>query len=188
MSKRRTVIAFLTGQSDPNGNVLSAVQLDFLELAGISDARILKLNFPYGAPMGFGEKVPLIKASWNNGKQYFASRLARFSSRYRGEVMAEFADDDRVILLAGSCGLELLNNLKMPHEFLQQTHVFAYGPVSRKVPDCATLWRVQGTRDLISKVWHPQPDRVVDCHHMNYLESPETLILFLEFYQMVKNL
>ena len=58
---------------------------------------------------------------------------------------------DRTLFLAGSSGLELLYNLDLPNADLARIHVFAYGPVARRLPACDACF-VQG-RDLISRLF-----------------------------------
>ncbi|MDB6078347.1 MAG: hypothetical protein JWO82_2094, partial [Akkermansiaceae bacterium] len=146
----RSVIAFLTGQSDPASNALSEDQRAFLDrLSFLPDEKFAR-NFPYrSVPRPF-RKIPLLTASLNNSLQYLRSRQPRFAATHRDEIIRTFSPYDRVIFLAGSCGLELFSNLHLPADFTAKAHVFAYGPVSRNLPRCATLWRVQGSGDRIS--------------------------------------
>lgn len=186
MVEERSVIAFLTGQSARNRTALDESQRRFL--AGLpvgGDVVKLDVNFPYHPDTLPYASPALPVASWNNIVQYVRSRSASFAALHREQVLAAFCGYSRVILLAGSCGLELLANLALPPEFLSRTHVFAYGPVSRSVPRCATLEIVQAKKDFISRRWHRRADHHVDCGHMGYLESPEIRALFLDFYHRV---
>jgi hypothetical protein len=85
---------------------------------------------------------------------------------------------------AGSCGLELFNNLQLPVDAIRKVSVFAYGPVARRRPDCVHLL-VGATRDSISKHYFPAPDHIVDCGHMNYLSNPIVRTLCREFIERV---
>lgn len=184
MSEGRVIVAFLTGQSDPRSNALSPVQRGFFERSPVLEEERLRLNFPYVPSMEWRE-TPLIRASISNASQYFTSRRPDFSQRYREGFLGAFGGAGAVILLAGSCGLELLVNLRLPESFRRVLHVFAYGPVSRSVPDCASLVLVQGSRDAISRHWHRKVDHVIPCGHMEYLETEEMMRLFTSFYQRV---
>lgn len=185
MNKRSTIVAFLTGQSDPTGNALTVAQLEFLKASPAASGEILELNFPYEAAGPRFRRMPLWRASLNNAMQYLGSRRAAFRLRHREPFIEKFSPYERVILLAGSCGLELLVNLQLPEALRAKLHVFAFGPVSRSLPEVGTLWLVQGKRDLISRGWHRRPDYLIDCHHLNYLEAEETRTLFVRFYHSV---
>ena len=51
--------------------------------------------------------------------------------------------------LAGSCGLELFNNLALPTHLQGRCAILAYGPTARRMPD-TTVEVVVGRRDWIS--------------------------------------
>lgn len=184
MNDREVIVAFFTGQSDPSGNALSPGQREFLSRSGVPPEQRLELNFPY-QPSAAWRNTSLLGASLANARQYLGSRNEAFAETHREAFLETFSGFPNVILLAGSCGLELLANLRLPEAFLRRLHVFAYGPVSRSIPSCATFWIVQGKRDPISKWWHPKADHVISCGHMDYLESEETSRLFAEFYHGV---
>ena len=88
-------------------------------------------------------------------------------------------------VLAGSCGLELFNNLHLPDALRRRTHIFAYGPVSRQIPEVASHLFVQGTHDWLSRFYHPQVQHRYSCPHMGYLQAPETLRLFHDYQRKV---
>lgn len=92
--------------------------------------------------------------------------------RYQPLALALLERADRTLLLSGSCGLELFNNLHLPAEVLSRVSLFAYGPVARKRPACRHLL-VQGHRDAISRLWFPQVDRRIESGHMDYLTRPD---------------
>jgi len=183
MNDSHTIVAFLTGQSDSSSDALSQSQWEFLSRSPVPEAEKMRMNFPYSGTAAGWRSIPLWQASIHNTLQYWTSRHEAFSLKYREHIMATFAGYERMIFLAGSCGLELLVNLRLPPEFMQRVHVFAYGPVSRSLPECALLWRVRGRQDHLSKRWHPVVDHILECGHMDYLESLETQRLFSDFYQ-----
>lgn len=184
MNEERVIVAFFTGQSDPRTNALSPLQLGFLDRSPVSPEQRLDLNFPYRLAAPWSE-TNLLLASFSNVRQYLASRRPSFVERHRLPFQQTFSSAGKVILLAGSCGLELLVNLRLPEQDLRRLHVFAYGPVSRSLPRCASLETVQGKRDAISRWWHPQVDHVISCGHMDYLEAEETMALFSAFHRRV---
>lgn len=165
-------IAFLTGQSDAGGCALSDAQRRFLDRLEVP--RAIPWNFPYDLGSRPYMPVPLLRASLNNAWQYWASRSRAFRARHRPAVERMLDGAERSLLLAGSCGLELFNNLALPRTQLDRVVVFAYGPVARRRPDCEAVL-VQGRRDLVSRCWFRRVDAYVDAGHMDYLAQDEVL-------------
>lgn len=172
-------VAFLTGQSRPPSAALSPVQAAFLAALPVPAAGRWPWNFPYPAP-GSGEDrhapAPLLRASLRNGAQYFRSRRRGFAPRHRAAVETLLARAEHTLLLAGSCGLELFNNLGLPAAWLARVSVFAYGPVARRRPGCA-CFLVQGRGDVLSRWYFPAVDARVDVGHLDYLTDPAVLAL-----------
>jgi hypothetical protein len=175
-------VLFLTGQSDAPRCSLSPVQRAFLDALPLPASAKLPLNFPYDAGTAPWRNVSLLTASINNARQYRASRRPDFAARHAPRVMRELARAPRTLILAGSAGLELLSNLRLPREALDRVQVFAYGPVARRLPDCACVL-VQGRRDWVSRFWFRSVDHRVECTHLDYLESPEVLALCVQTLQ-----
>ena len=169
-------VAFLTGQSDAPRCALSPAQRAFLDALPLPAPARLPLNFPYNAGTAPWRHVPLVAASINNARLYLASRRPDFAARHAPRVVRELTRTPRTLILAGSSGLELLANLRLPREALDRLHVFAYGPVARRLPDCPCVL-VQGRRDWVSRWWFRTVDHRVECTHLDYLESPEVLSL-----------
>jgi hypothetical protein len=165
-------IAFMTGQSDPPSCALAADQHAFLDALLAPEREKVRCNFPYDRASREVLDVPLWRASLNNVRQYTASRSDRFARTYRPHVLAMLDQADRTLLLAGSCGIELLNNLHLPEPVLRAVYVFAYGPVARRRPACRH--EIAGSRrDVISRRWFPAPDAWVDANHLGYLGSEQ---------------
>lgn len=155
---------------------LSPVQASFLKRLAGRGRHLIFRNFPYFEPPGVHRPVSLLLASWRNGWDFWSSRWPGFQKRYRAPVQELILRAPKTVFLAGSCGLELLSNLGLPPEVLNRVGVFAYGPVVRRPPPVG-LYSVQGRDDWISRSFQPPVDRVVDCHHLDYLESPQVLAL-----------
>jgi hypothetical protein len=170
---------FLTGQSDPQRCALSPEQQAFLDALPLPAAARLSLNFPYDADTPPWRHIPVLIGSVNNTRQYTHSRQAIFADRHAPPVQQLLGRARRTLILAGSCGLELLANLRLPREALERVHVFAYGPVARRLPDCPCVL-VQGRRDWVSRLWFRTVDHRVDCGHRDYLQSPEVLSLCIQ--------
>ena len=181
MSSPNYCAAFLTGHSVPGCTGLSHAQRDFQHRSALPSSHWLPWNFPYNETGPFPEPVPLFAASVHNLRHYLRSRRDEFRRQHRQAVIERFSRWPTVILLAGSCGLELLANLELPHETLARLHVFAYGPVSRSVPAAASCRLVQGRGDWLSRCFHRRVDHRIDCPHLGYLDAPETLALFNAF-------
>lgn len=174
-------VAFLTGQSHPPSAALSPSQAAFFAALPVPAESQVTLNFPYPfeAPVHPFTRTPLLLASLRNARQYFASSRPAFAEQHRTAVEALLARADRTLFLAGSCGLELFNNLALPVSALERVTIFAYGPVARRRPDCDCLL-VQGRRDWISRRYFRRVDVRVDSGHMDYLDNPSVVALATE--------
>jgi hypothetical protein len=170
-------VVFLTGQSDPGRCALSPVQQAFVDALPLPAAAKVSRNFPYAETTAW-RPTSLLTASVFNARQYLASRRPDFATRHAPGVRQQLAQAHRTLILAGSSGLELLANLSLPRDVLDRLDVFAYGPVARRIPDCACVL-VQGRRDWVSRAWFSRVDHRVECGHLDYLESPEVLSLCL---------
>jgi hypothetical protein len=179
------VVGFITGHSVPGCTGLSPAHRDFQRRSAAPEQNWLPYNFPWQETFPFRKPQNLLIASWRNVRHYLQSRRPAFREQHRAGVVALVSKYDAVILVAGSCGLELLNNLDLPSETRRRLHVFAYGPVSRRRPEVASCFLVQGERDLISRWFHRQVDARFPCHHMGYLAAAETVRLFDSFYSRV---
>lgn len=169
-------ILFLTGRSDPRSAALSPVQTAFLDALPAPDDWKVRVNFPYPAVTPPYRETPLLSASWRNFIQFAGSWREAFAGRYRGQVLERIEAAGRTFVLAGSNGTELLANLRLPAAVLARLHVFAYGPVARRLPDCDHRL-VQGRRDWISRAWFRTVEARVNCGHLDYLGDPEVLRL-----------
>ena len=167
-------VVFLTGQSDPGSCALSPVQAAFLAALPLTDAERGPLNFPYRAGLAPHRPTPLLRASWHNTRLTLAAQRPGFARAHAAPVDAELSLATRTLVLAGSCGLELLRALDLPAATLARLHVLAYGPVSRGRPACA-VETVVGRGDRISLVRPAAADHVVPCGHLDYLTSPDVL-------------
>lgn len=174
-------IAFITGRSQPDCWLLSPQQSAFLEKLELRLAQPVNVNFPWqDMPARVYPKTGLLRASVNNAREYLRSRQRDFVPRYQPSALRLLERADRTLLLSGSCGLELFNNLHLPAEVLTRISLFAYGPVARRRPACRHLL-VQGQRDVISRLWFSQVDVRINGGHMDYLTRPELPELCRQF-------
>jgi hypothetical protein len=179
------IAAFITGHSLPGCTGLSHEQQDFQQRSGIGTAQWLHHNFPWTETHPFPQHFSLISASFHNVSHYLASRRPAFALAHREAAVALLGQYETILLLAGSCGLELFNNLHLPEALRRRIHIFAYGPVSRQLPAVASHFLVQGTHDWLSRFYHPQVQHRYPCAHMEYLQAPETLQLFNDYHRKV---
>ncbi|MBM7505631.1 hypothetical protein ACFPER_00845 [Agromyces aurantiacus] len=169
------LVGFLTGRSDPSTTALSPAQSAFLDALPVAAHERLDVNFPYAPASGPWRPTPLPLASVRNARDYAGSRRPSFARRHAAAVGEALARADRTLVLAGSCGLELLANLGLDAAALAGVHVLAYGPVARSRP-AASLEVVVGRRDALARAWVRRTglvDHEVDAGHLDYLASPE---------------
>jgi hypothetical protein len=169
-------IAFLTGQSNAACWALTPVQTAFLARLQRGNRQLHGCNFPYRPESPSYEPVPLLKASVHNSAQYLLSRRQTFSERHQAAVLDLLSRHPHTVLLAGSCGLELFNNLSLSSVWLNRVSVFAFGPVARRRPDCRHVL-VQGRHDGISRMFFNSVHHQVDCGHMDYLQQEAVVTL-----------
>lgn len=177
-------VAFLTGQSNPVSWALSPAQSAFLARLQRPERVLCHLNFPYQPDSAPHTPTPLLAASVRNGSQYLLSRRHTFADRYQGALITLLSNARHTVLLAGSCGLELLANLRLPPSALARVSVFAFGPVARHAPQCRFVL-VQGRRDWISQCFFHTVTHRVDCGHMDYLYQDSVYTLCEAFIDQV---
>jgi len=171
-------IAFFTGQSDLENNALSPAQAAFLARLGGPGRELAQVNFPYAAPPPRPHRrMSLPRASWNNFRQYFSSRGARFPAKHRAAAVMFIERAGRAVFLAGSCGLELFNNLRLPEELEARCTLICYGPVARRRPARARILVAQGRGDWLSRaLFRRGAGLQLRGGHMDYLDDPEFLL------------
>lgn len=177
MNKPLIQIAFITGRSSPGNVQLSPVQLAYIQQLARPGRQLVPVNFPYYVPHHSPSHQPvgLFTASINNGCDYLLSRCRRFQNKYQSAVIELLAAAQHTVFLSGSCGLELFNNLNLPHTLMRTTSLIAYGAVARQRPRCNHLL-IQGDRDWISKLWFSRADEKIMSGHLDYLNSDQLLI------------
>ncbi|PPT96782.1 hypothetical protein XaraCFBP7407_08080 [Xanthomonas arboricola pv. arracaciae] len=169
-------IAFLTGQSDPESCALSMQQQHFLQQLQGPGRRLIDCNYPYRSASPPHQHMPLWRASVSNAHQYLAARAARVADADRTRVVALLEQAPTTVLLAGSCGLQLLTALRLPQVLRTRLAVFAYGPVCNAPATFGQLRVVQGNGDWISRaLFAGAPDLTPACGHLHYLRDAAVL-------------
>ncbi|PPU02537.1 hypothetical protein [Xanthomonas arboricola] len=169
-------VAFLTGQSDPESCALSRQQQHFLQQLQGRGRRLIDCNYPYCLDSPPHRHMPLWRASVSNARQYLAARTARVADADRLRVAALLEQAPTTVLLAGSCGLQLLTALRLPQALRTRLAVFAYGPVCDAPAAFGQLRVVQGRGDWISRaLFAGAPDLTPACGHLHYLRDATVL-------------
>ncbi len=175
---------FMTGQSDPESCSLSPVQNNVANMLHKIGLETHPLNFPYIQNMRPYRQVHLLSACLSNARIFLQSKGPNFRDCYREDVCRLLSTNDRTLILAGSCGLEILNNLDLPCDLKQSLHVLAYGPVARRNSTIACTL-IQGRRDWMSRLCFRSAKHEVDCGHLEYLTNTQTLGLIKQHAQQI---
>jgi hypothetical protein len=175
-------VLLLTGQSSFRSARLADEQVEFLRTVSPCAGAAVEAGFPFHADLLADEREPfaLVAASARNARQVVWSVTSR---RYRQVVehtlqQALDATRERLIVVTGSCGLQLLNRawtpLALPPRLRVQ--VVALGPACfaplRLAPAEVTV--IAGARDPWSRLFYGgRTDVRVACGHLDYWTSPE---------------
>lgn len=177
-------IAFLTGQSDPGRCALSPVQEQFLQRLrpGLApEIELCQQNFPWSDSEQPWRAVPLWRASLANGWQYLAARCGRVPLS-----AASWLDQPRrTLLLVGSCGLLLLDQLlraRPQATWAERLRVVCYGGVGPRWPVQVQGCNLLGERDRMARFAGPSRRsmtgiscQTVPCGHLDYLTQADSL-------------
>ncbi|MBD4098664.1 hypothetical protein GUH75_17285, partial [Xanthomonas citri pv. citri] len=88
-------------------------QQHFLQQLQGPGRRLIDCNYPYRSASPTYRHMPLWRASVSNARQYLAARAARVADADRMRVVALLEQAPTTVLLAGSCGLQLLTVLRL---------------------------------------------------------------------------
>ena len=173
-------LLLLTGQSSFRSARLEPEQSSFLRAIAPPGAAIVDLGFPFHPAMLTDARSPgILAASWRNLLQVIWSVA---SPRYQASVartlqQALDATESELLLVTGSCGLQIANRawprLVVPPGL--RTRVVALGPACfgrlRLAP--AEITVVQGARDGWSRLFYRgRIDARVPCGHLDAWTSP----------------
>jgi hypothetical protein len=172
----RLQVAFLTGPVPGQAPALSPEQRALLAALPHDPAlRVVACDFPYGADAeaAVWRRAPLWRASLRNVATYLRARSPGFAAAHAPAMLALLARAEHTLLLAGSCGLELLAGLRLPAPWLRRITVIAYGPVARRAAAAvAALHVASGTRDPMAWFYRLPADCAPRCGHLGYLADP----------------
>ena len=166
--ERRVMI--LTGQSSWRAARLSPAQEAFLDAATPEGWTAVRAGFPYHSAMlgAAFEESSMLAASWRNAAQVAMSLGSRAYRDVVRRVLQRAMDttEQRLRIVTGSCGLQLLNCVW--EELHGEAEVVALGPACfgrLRVPAEVVL----GDRDGWSRLFYRgRVDRRVSCGHLDY--------------------
>jgi hypothetical protein len=174
-------IALLTGQSSFVSSALSPGQLAFLETVAPAGCSIVRTGLPFDSAVEEFREVGMVGASWRNTRQvYWSICSAAFRTAVARRLQALMdATSRRLILITGSCGLQLANSawplLRVPPDL--RVEVAALGPVcfgALRVP----VRVIQGRRDGWSRLFYRgKVDGLCECGHLDYWDSEAVRVL-----------
>ncbi|MBE9138008.1 hypothetical protein IQ254_12540 [Nodosilinea sp. LEGE 07088] len=170
-------VAFVTGLSDPNSCSLSLLYRQFMAELDCLEAWKIYLNFPYIPGSNQPENTPILKAGLANWSQFLGARSPKYRAAIRFHLANIATSSERSFFIAGSCGLEILNQAWTAAIAPNQLHIMALGPVARTYsPMPCTM--VQGSRDYISRYFFSQVDVLVPgVNHMGYVQNADVFAL-----------
>ncbi|MEY3299261.1 MAG: hypothetical protein RLZZ597_2521 [Cyanobacteriota bacterium] len=168
-------VAFITGLSNPSSCSLSREYKQFLSQLDCPEAWKIYLNFPYIPSQEEVEeeveKVFILNASLANFQQFIGARSHHYRQAVQRHLINVLTSTDRLFLVVGSCGLEILNQAWTDVIPADRIKIVALGPVARHRPQASGLL-VQGTRDSISRLFFQDVDvRLPDVGHMDYVRD-----------------
>lgn len=174
-------VVLLSGLADPATCALSPIQRRFLDAIDAPAEWKVYWNFPYVPSARPRVPPPLLLASIRNYAQFLRASKPAYRDRARVHWRALVESTESLVVITGSCGLEILNHCVDDGDADRITHVFALGPVARARPQ-APHTIVQGTRDPITKLYFRRGDVALPgVGHMNYLEDSRALELVNTF-------
>ncbi|WP_158658169.1 hypothetical protein [Agarilytica rhodophyticola] len=179
-------VAFITGKSNPKSWCLSPPQKKFINSLGLKKEEISLLNFPYCKSSETFKPVNIVQASYENIKIFCFSQTKVYRQKYLSSVREFLDNTSYTLLISGSCGLELLSNLRLPKSYQNKIHIFAYGPVSIKMPPANSIL-VQGEKDWISRIFFKEVDFLVPGGHMSYMDQEEVIDICRQYILKTKS-
>lgn len=167
-------LCLLTGQSRFRSSLLSPEQRDFLAAVAPDGLEVPISGFPWHERFATPAPPPsLFLAALRNGRQWM---WARHDAVYLdalttilGRLLARTRE--RLFLVTGSCGIDLLAAVLPVLPPGPEIHVVALGPVGRSPRSDALAGQlaVQGRRDGWSRhLWRGPVHARPDCGHLGY--------------------
>jgi hypothetical protein len=171
-------VVWLSGASDPFSSTLSDAEERFLESFTLPRDQVVWSNFPFTGPCK-RRHVPLPMAALSNVLQFLVASTPVYRWFAGRHWRALCASASSVLVVAGSCGAQLLRALERATPDGVAVHALALGPVAWRAPRCLDAALV-GTDDGYSRVFaRSLPTELVEAvpgvDHMSYLESDDVV-------------
>jgi hypothetical protein len=190
-------IAIVTGLSNPNNCELHEHQFEFLSaiiprnnsFSGIDfDRDVVHRNFPFvESSLKSGSISPsprpnLIRASFANSLQFLKCRSTNYRALSTPHWKQLFESTTHLIIITGSCGLQLLDDAVSQLGTPRKLDILALGPVVYRprafrssMRSEITVEAVQGTHDWISRLAYRGNSTLVrGLGHLGYWMNHET--------------
>jgi len=169
-------IVWISGASDPFSSALSDAEERLLASLGVARDEVVWSNFPY-AGATTRRRVPLPVAALSNVLQFLSASTPAYRWLAARHWRALCGSTTCVLLVAGSCGAQLLRALERATPAGVRVHALALGPVAWRAPRCLDV-AILGARDRYSRVFlrsasAKRVEVVAGVGHMDYLESDE---------------
>ncbi|MBL8818122.1 MAG: hypothetical protein JNL58_18995 [Planctomyces sp.] len=176
-------IAVVTGLSDPESCRLTKSQRMLITPPDVDVQSVVRWNFPFtpDPSVRTGEEhleqvdpaIPLLRASFANSFQFLRSLTFGYQTLASPHWESLLQSTSRLLLITGSCGLQLINSWTGLAAYADRIRVLALGPVafSRTMVPTTIL---QGSRDTLSRLCFRSPEILVTgTGHMDYWEDPQ---------------
>lgn len=168
-------VAVVTGLSNPASCELTQPQRDLIALPELPVDSVIGWNFPFipESPATQTSEPSLLKASLSNCLHFVRTYAAGYQRLATPHWEALLSATDRVIMVTGSCGLQLINTSDYLREHSFRIRILAFGPVANAQPRFSTTL-LQGSRDYLSKLWFRKADITIPgVGHMDYWTHPK---------------
>jgi hypothetical protein len=165
---------WLSGRSSPQHTALSPAQRELLALTEPAGFAVVDRGYPFSSRANWTPS-DIVTASARNTGQYLRLRLHPGEATLAAQYLAPLAAAERLLLICGSLGHELLAaaisaGLRLP----RRSFVIALGPVGRPLPEPIPTWVAQDPQDLISRAgYRGSVQARPHCGHLGYAADIE---------------
>lgn len=180
-------LCLLTGQSCFRSSLLPPDKQAFLAAVAPDGVEIVPTGFPWHRRFAVpAPPPPLLTASMRNALQWlWARRDAAYLAALTvilGQLLAPTRD--KLLLITGSCGIDLLAAVLPRLPLGPDIHVVALGPAGRlpSLDRLARLRVLQGRQDGWSRLlWRGPVHDHPDCGHLEYYQNAQAIALTRAF-------
>lgn len=177
-TRTATKVVWLSGASDPFSSALSGAEERLLASFDVPREEIVWSNFPYAGPSSL-RRVPLPLAALSNVLQFLVASTPVYRWFAARHWRALCDSTSCVLVVAGSCGAQLLRALERTSPAGVRVHALALGPVSWRAPrglERALVGTADGYSRMFTRTYpSARVDAVAGVTHMDYLESEDVL-------------